>query len=184
MTDQNLNIHAPLIEECRKGSTRAQFLLYKQYSKAMYNLAYRMMNNREDAEDILQEAFIECFRNLESFRYESTFGAWLKKILINRSLNQLKKKHVDLVLYENVPTEVPEEEYNEEDIKLETEKVFKAIEKLPDGYRIILTLYLLEGYDHAEISTILGISESTSKSQYSRGKDKLKRMLLTEQKYG
>jgi RNA polymerase sigma factor (sigma-70 family) len=79
----DLNIHAPLIEECKKGSTRAQFMLYKQYSKAMYNLAYRMMNNREDAEDMLQETFTECFRNIGSFRFESTFGAWLKSILTN-----------------------------------------------------------------------------------------------------
>ena len=70
----NLNIykHAPLIEECRKGNSKAQFRLYNQYSKAMYNLAYRILNNREDAEDILQEAFVECFKNLGSFRFEST----------------------------------------------------------------------------------------------------------------
>jgi RNA polymerase sigma factor (sigma-70 family) len=178
--DHTLNIHAPLIEECRRGNIRAQFRLYNQYSRAMYNLAYRMMNNREDAEDMMQEAFIECFRNLHSFRFESTFGAWLKKILINRCLNCLKKKKIDLILYENVPVNDFEEENVAMEIQYETEKVFKSIEKLPDGYRIILTLYLLEGYDHSEISQILGISESTSKSQYSRGKEKLRKMILTE----
>jgi RNA polymerase sigma factor (sigma-70 family) len=178
--DYKLNIHAPLIEECRKGNTQAQFRLYNQYSKAMYNLAYRMMNNREDAEDMLQEAFVECFRNLGSFRFESTFGAWLKQILINRCLNCLKKKKVDLILYEDVPAGELEEENNEVEIQYKTQKIFKSIEKLPDGYRIVLTLYLLEGYDHSEISQILGISESTSKSQYSRGKEKLRKMILTE----
>jgi RNA polymerase sigma factor (sigma-70 family) len=178
--DYNLDIHAPLIEQCRRGNTRAQFRLYNQYSKAMYSLAYRMMNNREDAEDMLQEAFIECFRNLGSFRFESTFGAWLKKILINRCLNNLKKNKIDLILYENVPANEYEEETIEVEIQYETDKVFKAIEKLPDGYRIILTLYLLEGYDHSEISQILGISESTSKSQYSRGKVKLKKILINK----
>jgi RNA polymerase sigma factor (sigma-70 family) len=113
--DYNLNIHAPLIEECRRGNTRAQFKLYNQYSRAMYNLAYRMMNNREDAQDMLQEAFIECFRNLGSFRFESTFGAWLKKILLNRCLNNLKKRKVDLILYENVPVN----EYVEENDEVE-----------------------------------------------------------------
>jgi RNA polymerase sigma factor (sigma-70 family) len=172
----NVYIHAPLIEECKQGNSRAQFRLYNQYSKAMYNLAYRILNNREDAEDILQETFVECFRNLGSFRFESTFGAWLKKILINKCINQIKKKKVDLTLYETVPSDIYEEE---EETTYDTGKIFKGIELLPDGYRIILTLYLLEGYDHSEISQILGISESTSKSQYSRAKDKLRKIITT-----
>lgn len=172
----NIYIHAPLIEECRKGNSKAQFRLYTQYSKAMYNLAYRIMNNREDAEDILQEAFVECFRNIGSFRFESTFGAWLKKILINKCINQLKKKKIDLTLCETLPVTIYEEE---DEISYDTGKIFRGIEKLPDGYRVILTLYLLEGYDHSEISQILGISESTSKSQYSRAKEKLRNLILT-----
>jgi RNA polymerase sigma-70 factor (ECF subfamily) len=177
----DINIHAPLIEQCRKGSSRAQFMLYNQYSKAMYNVAYRMMNNREDAEDMLQESFMECFRNIASFRFESTFGAWLKSILINRCINHLRKKKIDIVLYETPPVNVPEEEAETE---YDTDNVFKGIELLPDGYRIVLTLYLLEGYDHTEIAQILGISESTSKSQYSRAKDKLRSILSKNQRYG
>jgi len=171
----NLYIHAPIIEECRKGNSRAQFILYNQYSKAMYNLAYRILNNREDTEDILQDVFVECFRNIDSFRFESTFGAWLKKITINKCINQIKKKKIDLTLYDTLPSVTYEEE---EEALYDTEKIFKSIETLPDGYRIILTLYLLEGYDHSEISQILGISESTSKSQYSRAKEKLRNLLL------
>jgi RNA polymerase sigma-70 factor (ECF subfamily) len=174
----NIYIHAPLIEDCRKGNRKAQFRLYEQYSIAMYNLAYRILNNREDAEDILQEAFVECFRNLDSFRFESTFGAWLKKIIVNKCLNHIKKKKIDLTLCETLPTTIYEEE---EEVIYETRKIFKSIELLPDGYRIILTLYLLEGYDHSEISQILGISESTSKSQYSRAKEKLKNILSKNQ---
>lgn len=170
----DIYIHAPLIEECRKGNIKAQFSLYNQYSKAMYNLAFRMLNNREDAEDLLQEAFIECFRNLNSFRFESTFGAWLKKIIINKCINQLKKKKIDLELCETIPVNICEEE---PETTYDTGKIFKGIEMLPHGYRVILTLYLLEGYDHAEISQILGISESTSKSQYSRAKEKLRSIL-------
>ena len=177
----DVNIHAPLIEECRKGSTTAQFRLYNQYSKAMYNLAYRMMNNREDAEDILQEAFLECFRNIGSFRFESTFGAWLKSILINRCINQLRKKKVELVLSESLPPVMAEEE---PEPVYDTVKIFNGIEQLPDGYRIVLTLYLLEGYDHTEIAQILGITESTSKSQYSRAKEKLRVILSKNQEYG
>ena len=176
---QELNIHAPLIEECRNGNRKAQYRLYNQYSKAMYNLAYRMTNNHEDAEDILQETFIDCFRNIATFRYESTFGAWLKAILINRSINHLKKRTIKFILTENLPDTTDENE--EKEPIYDTARVFKCIEMLPDGYRVILTLYLLEGYDHMEISQILGISESTSKSQYSRAKDKLRKLLI---KYG
>ena len=174
----NIYIHAPLIEECRKGNSKAQFRLYNQYSKAMYNLAYRILNNREDAEDILQEAFVECFRNIDSFRFESTFGAWLKRIMVNKYINHIKRKKIDLILSETLPA-VINEEY--EEVKYDTGKIFKGIELLPDGYRIILTLYLLEGYDHGEISQILGISESTSKSQYSRAKEKLRSILSNKQ---
>jgi RNA polymerase sigma-70 factor (ECF subfamily) len=170
----NVYIHAPLIEECRKGNSRAQFRLYNQYSKAMYNVAYRMLNNREDAEDILQETFIDCFRNISSFRFESTFGAWLKKILINKCINHLQKKKIDLTLTDTFPNDAYEEE---EETVYDTTKIIKGIEMLPDGYRVVLTLYLLEGYDHSEISQIMGISESTSKSQYSRAKEKLRNQL-------
>ena len=176
MDNLNIYIHAPLIEECKRGNSKAQFRLYNQYSKAMYNLAYRILHNREDAEDILQEAFVECFRNLDSFRYESTFGAWLKRIIINKCINQIKKKKIDLTLCENLPVDIYEEDTEDE---YDTGKIFMGIEKLPDGYRIILTLYLLEGYDHSEISQILGITESTSKSQYSRAKEKLRNLLST-----
>jgi RNA polymerase sigma factor (sigma-70 family) len=172
--DINVKIHAPLIEDCRKGNGRAQSKLYHLYARAMYNLAHRILNNREDAEDILQETFVDCFRNIDSFRFESTFGAWLKKILINKCINHIKRKKIDLTLCDKLPVVVADEE---EDVVYDTGRIFKGIELLPDGYRIILTLYLLEGYDHTEISQILGITESTSKSQYSRAKEKLRILL-------
>ena len=181
MNNTNRYIDTLLIEECKSGSRKAQFKLYKQYSRAMYNLAYRFMNNREDAEDILQETFTECFRNIKSFRSESTFGLWLRTILINNCINYIRKRKIDLLYYENVP-EIPEEEENA--VIYDTTVIFRNIEKLPDGYRIILTLYLLEGYDQTEIAQILQISESTSKSQYSRAKIKLKEMILNDRKNG
>lgn len=175
--EKELNIYAHLIEECKKGSSDAQFRLYNQYSKAMFNLALRMTNSREDSEDILQDAFVECFRNISSFRYESTFGAWLKSIVINRSINHLRKKRINLVYFENLPDTIDDEESEPE---YNMEKIIKGIELLPDGYRVILTLYLLEGYDHSEISHILGISESTSKSQFSRAKEKLRKIITNK----
>jgi len=176
-----VHIHAPLIEECRKGSSQAQFRLYTQYSKAMYNIAYRMLNNREDAEDILQETFVDCFRNINFFRFESTFGAWLKRILINKCINHLHKNKIDLMLTDNLPIDVYEED---DEIAYDISQIIKNIEILPDGYRVILSLYLLEGYDHSEIAQILGISESTSKSQYSRAKNKLRSQLSKNRIYG
>jgi RNA polymerase sigma-70 factor (ECF subfamily) len=168
-------IDIPLIEACRKGNSNAQFRIYRQYSKAMFNLAYRMTGNREDAEDILQEAFTDCFRNIGNFRLESTFGAWLKSIVVNRCINFIKKRKIELVFNDNMPDIVQEEAEYEDN--LNPAKINRAIEGLPDGYRIILTLYLLEGYDHSEISQIMGITESTSKSQYSRAKERLRQIL-------
>jgi len=159
----------------------AQYTLYNQYSKAMFNLAYRILNNREDSEDILQDSFTDAFRNLSSFRFESTFGAWLKTIVINKCINQLKKRKAEFAT-ENVPEKATiEAENNDEGFKKDIDKVFRAIEILPDGYRVVFTLYLMEGYDHSEIANILGISESTSKSQYMRAKSKLKQLLAEEE---
>jgi RNA polymerase sigma-70 factor (ECF subfamily) len=133
-----------------------------------------MMNNQPESEDILQEAFTEAFINLDTFRYESSFGAWLKRIVVNRCINHMKKRKVDLYLTDNLKgNDYYEEEESERDYKLEVTRVQKAVELLPDGYRVILTLYLFEGYDHLEIAQILNISESTSKSQYLRAKKKV-----------
>jgi RNA polymerase sigma factor (sigma-70 family) len=174
-------LHNALIEECKNGSRKAQFRIYKLYSKAMYNLAYRFMNNHEDAQDMLQETFIEGFRNIKSFRFESAFGIWLKRILVNHCINQIRKRKIDISYCEDLPEPAVEEEVEN---KFNISEIFSNIERLPDGYRIILTLYLLEGYDHSEISQILGISESTSKSQYSRAKEKLRKMITKKQVYG
>ena len=147
----------------------------------MYNLAYRILNNREDAEDILQESFIDCFRNISTFRFESTFGAWLKKIVVNKCINELRRKKIDLMFLDTLP---PVAETEAEEDNFDIRAIFRGIESLPDGYRIVITLYLLEGYDHSEISQILGISESTSKSQYSRAKEKLKNIISKNLSYG
>jgi RNA polymerase sigma-70 factor (ECF subfamily) len=121
------NIIDLLVEECRRGNRKAQFRLYKQYSRAMYNIACRMMNNREDAEDILQETFVDCFRNIGTFRYESTFGAWLKRILINKCINEHRRKKTDLVFFETLPERITEEEH--EPVP-DTISIARAIDKI------------------------------------------------------
>lgn len=178
MNEQVLDIHHELIERCRTGDREAHFRLYKLYSRAMLNTAYRITGQEEDAEDVLQEAFVSAFKNLGSYRGDSTFGAWLKRIVVNKSINVLKKRKENVVVQEenfDVPVEEPMPEYMPE---LSVEKVKRCMELLPDGYRSVLSLYLLEGYDHEEIAGIMGITESTSKSQLNRAKSKLKELLI------
>ncbi len=144
----------------------------------MYNAAYRIVNDDEEAEDVLQEAFISAFGNLEHYRGDATFGAWLKRIVVNKAINYLKKRQLDR-LPEHDKWDVKEEETSDpiDHFPYTVEQVRLAIQNLPDGYRAVLSLYLLEGYDHGEIGEILGISESTSKSQFNRSKKKLKEIL-------
>lgn len=167
-----------IIERSKKGNRQAQYQLYKLYARAMFNICLRMMNDREDAEDMLQESFSEAFRRLDSFRYESTFGAWLKMIVINRCINEIKRKKAQLEFFDDMtPFEDEEDNTYEQETGLSPEKVKKAMEQLPKGSRMIFSLYLLEGYDHQEISEILDISESNSKTQYMRAKQRIKEIL-------
>lgn len=144
----------------------------------MFNVGYRITKSEEDAQDVLQEAFISAFRNLDSYRGDATFGAWLKRIVVNKAINALNKKKYEVIPEDDQEWDVAEEEspleYRE---NLTVARVKDGIQKLPDGYRTVLSLYLLEGYDHQEIGEILGISESTSKSQLNRAKNKLKELL-------
>lgn len=139
------------------------------------------MNNRQEAEDMLQESFTEAFRSLASFRFDSAFGAWLKRITINKCINALKRRKAELVPVEKLP-EYPDEGDVQEDLPgLTVRQVQQAMEQLPEGYRVVFSLYLLEGYDHGEIGQIMGISEATSKSQYSRARQRMKEILTQRQ---
>lgn len=178
MSAEAVNIHEELIERCRQGDQEAHFRLYQLYKRSMYNVGYRIVNNEEEAEDVLQEAFISAFRNLSYYRGDATFGAWLKRIVVNKAINYLKKRHLER-LPEDDKWDVKDEEPMDalEHFPYTVDQVRDAIGRLPDGYRAVLSLYLLEGYDHGEIGEILGISESTSKSQFNRSKKKLKAIL-------
>jgi RNA polymerase sigma-70 factor (ECF subfamily) len=145
----------------------------------MYNTCLRMLNNVAEAEDVLQESFIEAFKNLERFENRTSFGGWLKQICINRAINQLKKRRIDWVNMEQIAgyDSADELPVDEVEISLKVESVKKAIMQLPDGYRTVLSLYLLEGYDHEEISEILNVAESTTRTQYMRAKQKLLQLL-------
>jgi len=171
------DIHKDIIELSKARNSQAQFQLYQLYAKAMYNICYRIMNNREEAEDMLQESFTEAFMKIDTFRFESAFGAWLKRITINKCINALKKRKADMVYTENIPDSHAEDD-DFDPQGLTTTQVQNAMEELPEGYRVVFSLFLLEGYDHGEIGQILGISESTSKSQYSRARQKIQEILI------
>ena len=175
MSKQYKNIHQELIDKCRKNDQRAQFEIYKTYYKAMYNTSLHIVNNAVEAEDVMQESFLSAFENIKSYRGDVSFGAWLKKIVVNCSLDVLKKKKIQLSTIEPEKYELAEgsSDSDYDFIQTNIEKIKNAIEQLTDGYRIVLSLYLLEGYDHDEIASILTISPSSSRSQLSRAKKKL-----------
>ena len=168
-----------LIGRCLSGDMAAFGELYQRYSKAMFNTCLRLLNDRAEAEDVLQESFIEAFKNLEGFEYRTSFGGWLKQICVNRSINQLKKRKLVFIDIEKTEDRDWKEEppFDENEIALQVETVKKAIMLLPDGYRTVLSLYLLEGYDHEEIAEILNVAESTTRTQYMRARQKLLQLL-------
>ena len=170
------NIHQDLLDGCKNGDQKAQFQIYKLYYKAMYNTSLRIVNDSMEAEDIMQESFLSAFEKIDTYSGTVSFGAWLKKIVINRSLDILSRKKAifeDIDFYIGIRDDSQEDLIRKEEVDIMVEEVKEAIKRLPDGYRIILSLYLLEGYDHDEIAEILKISSSTSRSQLSRAKQKL-----------
>jgi RNA polymerase sigma-70 factor (ECF subfamily) len=170
-----VDLHHGLVLECRNGNRKAHNELYKLYSRAMFNIAMRILNDEDEAEDVLQEAFVDAFNRIADFRQETSFGMWMKQIVINRSISQLRKHKIELISIDDTDVDsIPDSGLNnEEEIEFQVKQVRAAIQELPDGYRIVLTLYLLEGYDHEEISHILRISENTSRTQFMRAKRKL-----------
>ena len=177
-----LNQHQELIDLCRKRDQKAQFKLYKLYFRNMYNTSYRILANPLEAEDAMQEAFLSAFEKIDSYSGKVSFGSWLKRIVVNESLDHLRKRKAQLVpLTESEIEFLPEDEGKDmEEEKMKIEAIQSAIEKLPEGYRVVLSLYLLEGYDHEEIAEILTISNSTARSQYARAKRKLIEMVKNQ----
>lgn len=177
------NIHKDLIEACRRGDRNAQFRIYKLYYKAMFNTSLRIVNDTAEAEDIMQESFLEAFQRLDSYSGQGSFGNWLKRIVINNSLDSLRKSK-EVVSIENEKVDLPDEpeENLESEIRFQVQEVLKAIQQLPEEYRVIISLFLLEGYDHEEISGILNISNQLSRTRYSRARHKLLE-ILKENKY-
>lgn len=145
----------------------------------MLNVAFRIVNNLDEAEDVLQEAFVDAFSKIKDFRQDTTFGLWLKQIVVNRSINYLRKRKMDLVALndEQLDTIAEEEQNDLEESEFKVAQIKMAMQQIPEGYRVVLSLYLFEGYDHEEIGQILKISENTSRTQFLRAKRKLVEVL-------
>jgi RNA polymerase sigma factor (sigma-70 family) len=174
--------HLRLVEGCVRGDRQAQFELYRLYSKAMFNTCLRMLGNREDAEDILQNVFVDVFGKLETFRHECTIGAWIKRVTVNNCINFLKKRRLLLSSFDDHLSVLPQSEESEPpEVAFDIGKVQLAVSQLSDGYRAIFTLYAFEGYDHQEIADIMGITPSTSKSQFSRAKERVRQLLTSKE---
>jgi RNA polymerase sigma-70 factor (ECF subfamily) len=172
------NIHKDLIEKCKAQDQSAQFEIYKLYYKSMYNTSLRIVSNHTEAEDIMQEAFLMAFSKIDTFKGEVSFGSWLKRIVINKSIDYQRAKKVIFEELDNDIEVKEEDNYADEDVmKYQLKKIKKAIEMLSDGYRIVLSLYLIDGYDHEEIGQILQINPSSSRSQLARAKQKLLELL-------
>ncbi len=176
----NLNIEE-LLALCKQKSQKAEFEIYQRYSKAMFNIAFRIVKDEHYAEDVMQEGFLKAFMRLDDYRQEVAFGAWLKRIIINHSIDFYKKnsafqlEELDRVIYkvEEENTVQPEIEFQ----NLKVAQVLGAIQNLKDNYRMVLTLFFIEGYDQEEICEILNISYANCRTTLSRAKESLRKAL-------
>ena len=178
MTITNQNIEQ-LLSSCKVGNQRAQMEIYKRYYKAMYNTAFRIVKDSYKAEDIMQESFLTAFTKLDTLKEVSTFGAWLKRIVVNNSIYDYNKTNYT-VPFEDVMYKVADTEtsHNSSELtKLKAQKVIEGMNLLKDNYRIGLSLHLIEGYDYEEICEIMNISYANCRTMISRAKESLRQKL-------
>ena len=165
-----------LVEECRKGSRAAQQRVFDMYAGAMYGTAIRITGNKMDAEDIVQETFVQAFDRIGSLGESNALGSWLKRITINKAINHVKKRKI---AFDDVETDVPEEDSVAGNVEYTIDMVRMAMAELSDGYKVVFSLFAFEGFSHKEIAEELGITESTSKSQYNRAKKRIREIVIS-----
>lgn len=180
MSHQKLHTEQ-LVTLCKKGNQSAQMEIYNRYYKAMYNTAFRILKDSAEAEDAMQEAFLNAFMKLDSFSEEVSFGAWLKKIVVNKSIYLYKKQQrKDEVSIDTMLHKVEDNDgiaSDEEFTSLQAQKVLQTLKTLKDNYRVSLTLHLIEGFDYEEICSIMDISYANCRTTISRAKDSLRKKL-------
>lgn len=167
-----------LVRLCKKNDSKAQKLIYNKFADTMFRVCFRYLKNEFDVEDVLINGFLKVFNNIKKFEYrdERSFKAWIKRIMINESLLYLraksKIKFTDDYNMNNI------EEARVEDSNIDAEKIYQLLKELPDGYRTVFNLYVIEGYSHKEISSMLKINENTSKSQLSKARASLRKLMV------
>ncbi len=166
-----------LVEQCKVNDRKAQLALYRKYCDGMFCVAMRFLKSEDDAEDVVQESFIKAFQRLEQFTGNVTFGAWLKKIVVNGCIDFLKSKHQKTIELDEGYMHIADDDDWQVDGEIDLNEVKKAIGALPEKYQYVVQLFLIEGYDHSEISDILDISETASRTRLLRGKAQLKERL-------
>ena len=167
-----------LVDRCKRNDRLAQLELYDKYCEGMFRVAIGFVKNQDDAEDVVQEAFIKAFKKIGQFNGEVTFGAWLKRIVVHQSIDFLKsKKREILPLHENLTVINADDDWSVDDT-ITVDAIKLAMERLSDKYKYVVMMYLIEGLDHSEISQVLGITETNCRSRLFRGKAQLKDILI------
>ncbi len=172
-----------LVRQCINGDSSAYKILYDRYSRAMFNTALRIVNKVADAEDVLQDSFTDAFMQLSSFEHRSTFGAWLKQIVVFKSISHLKRQRMNFVDMEMISDLPQDDVVDEREVWYTVETIKRTMRQLPDGYRTVLSLHLFEGYGHEQIAEMLGVAHSTVRTQYIRAKQKLLQLLKKGEVY-
>ena len=166
--------HKEIIDACLQNDRKSQMEIYNLYYKAMYNTSLRITGDSFLAEDVMQESFLTAFKNLKQFEWRSSFGSWLKRIVVNKSTDVIRSKYELDQLNEDI-LEFPDENFDDdlEGVECKVEEIKVGMNKLNADYRLMLALYLFEGYDHQEIAEILGMSYNNVRVKYLRAKRKL-----------
>jgi RNA polymerase sigma-70 factor (ECF subfamily) len=168
---------ATLVKECVKGNAKAQHMLFERFSRKMLGVCLRYSKKLEEAEDVLQDGFIKVFSNLKDFTNEGSLEGWIRRIMVNTALDAIRKntKFLKDISIDVVDFQIGNNDYTIE--KMNAEDLLSLINSMPEGYKVVFNMYAIEGYKHNDIATTLGISESTSKSQYLRAKAYLRAKL-------
>jgi len=172
-----------IVQKCKANNRKAQIELYRQYCDSMFSVAMRYVKNVNDAEDVVQEAFIKAFQKIHQFRGDVTFGAWLKRIVINKSIDFLKAKRQPLITLDERYMQIVEDEDWTVEEGITAAQIKTKMEYLPEKYKYVVMMYLVEGFDHSEISQVLQLTETACRTRLLRGKAYLKE-LLKEEKHG
>jgi RNA polymerase sigma factor (sigma-70 family) len=176
---QNMPLSAlqQLIQGCINKDNRCQKTLYENFSPKMYGICLRYMSSREEAQDVLQDGFVKAFNKISTYNFEGSFEGWLRRVIVNTALEQLRRNKHKFEERFNDEVQGFETVRNEAEVKIEVDELLRALQKLAIGYRTVFNLYVVEGFTHAEIATQLNISEATSKSQLSRAKVLLQKII-------